>query len=435
MNAARMREVIEREMIAGRGMESLYRIVDCQIVRAKYRPATNCLITYGLNITNFQTAGQSHIFITVLACLKGESLPLFKMVLDQPSIPSLLGRGVFHFPGLESVVWVFPNDRKLPGLPALLDPARLPDVVARAFGNNWVIDGSASEVAQYAAESSCTVRVDLKLRNTSTGSCETHVIFGKTYRIDQSERAWRVLKHLWENGGDGARLFPQPIAHQPEISTVWQTGVAGVSLGEFYRNSTLFPEYIKSAATAIAALHQIPTPSAGLVTREEIISRLTRAAELISLVRPLRRRQLESILKNLTDLSRIMGETAVCTLHGDLHLKNLLVTNDSIVLIDFDDLCRGDPLQDVGSFIAAIYYRGLIEGRSYHEIEEITRLFIQAYRANIDFEISETWLDWHITSALIYERAYRCITRLKVVRVEIIDEIIEMAEKLCSGRT
>jgi Phosphotransferase enzyme family len=438
MNTSRIREVMQREMIDRRGKGALYRIDDCQILRAKYRPVRNCLITYRLKITNFKTQEQTSLLITVLACVKGESLSLFNSAQRQ-SIPTFLDLEVFHLPDLESVVCVFPNDRKLPGLPALVDPggrteANLPDIVANAFGDQWVIEESTREVVQYAAESSCTTRVDLKLRNTRTGRWETQVIYGKTYRISQAERAWRVMNHLWDSDRNRSRLFPQPIAYQPEINTIWQTGVVGRPLSDCYREAALFPEYIHMSGSAIAAIHQIQTPFADLITKEEIIARLTRAAEIISRVRPSRRKQLQSILKDLIELSSDIGERPICTLHGDLHMKNLFVTMDGIVLIDFDDLCRGDPLQDVGSFIAALYYRGLIEGRSHHMTEENFRLFIHAYQASIDFDVSDMAINWHIASALIYERASRCVTRLKPVRVEIIDEIIEMAQRLCRSR-
>lgn len=435
LNALHMRAVLQREMISRRGIGNLFRIDDCRIVRVKYRPENSCLITYRLMITNFDLQAQNSLFITVLACVRGESLSLFRSVQHQSIIANSLNDGVFHLPVLESVAWVFPNDRKLPGLSALADPdaRQIADVVERAFGEQWVIDESMSEVVQYAAESSCITRVDLKLRNQQTGSCESRTIFGKTYHIDQAGRAWRVLKHLWECDSE-SRLFPKPIAYQPEINTIWQCGVVGMPLGKFYQDATLFPDYIRKTGSAIAALHRIQTPFADLITRDEIISRLARAARLISRVRPFRRRQLQRIVENLTDLSDTMRESPVCTLHGDLHMKNLFVTNDGIVLIDFDDLCRGDPLEDLGSFIAALHYRGKIEGRSYRETEEVVMLFMQAYRANIELEISERVLKWHIASALIYERAYRCITRLKPVRVEIIDEIIEMAGEFCSGK-
>jgi len=435
-NEPSMRVIMQREMIDGREMGNFYRIDDCQIVRVKYRPESNCLVTYRLELTNIEAKAQSCIFITVLACVRGKSLSLFRSLQHQSIISTRLNDGVFHLPDLESVAWVFPNDRRLPGLSALVDSdgRTLADVVASAFGDKWVIDESMSEMAQYAAENSCTTRVDLKLRNLQTGICETHVIFGKTYRTDQAERAWRVLNHLWESD-TGRHIFPKPLAYQPETNTIWQLGAMGMPLVEFYRDAALFSHYIHRAGSAVAALHRIQTPFADLINRDEIISRLDRAARLISRVRPSRRRQLQNIVDNLTDLSSAMGESPVCTLHGDLHLKNLFVTNDGIVLIDFDDLCRGDPLRDVGSFIATLHYRGLVEGKPYRETEDVTGLFIQAYSANMEMEmeISGAVINWHIASALIYERAYRCITRLKPVRVEIIDEIIEMAVGFCSG--
>src|SRR5262245_5894758 len=96
LNASHMRAVLQREMIARRGVGNLYRIDDCRIVRVKYRPESSCLITYRLMITNFDLQAQTCLFITVLACVRGESLSLFRNAQNQSIISTLLNDGVFH---------------------------------------------------------------------------------------------------------------------------------------------------------------------------------------------------------------------------------------------------------------------------------------------------------------------------------------------------
>lgn len=49
------------------------------------------------------------------------------------------------------------------------------------------------------------------------------------------------------------------------------------------------------------------------------------------------------------------SRAAMQLLHGDLHLWNVLVTDDVVYAIDFDDLLLGYPVQDIG--ITLFYYR------------------------------------------------------------------------------
>lgn len=107
------------------------------------------------------------------------------------------------------------------------------------------------------------------------------------------------------------------------------------------------------------------------------------------------------------------------------------MTDAGIALIDLDNLCLGDPLQDVGSFIAGIHYRGLIAGAPFGLTRLIADEFTQSYRKAVEWEWSAAALNWHIAAALIYERAARCVTRLKRGRLSLIDELISMAGQYC----
>ena len=43
--------------------------------------------------------------------------------------------------------------------------------------------------------------------------------------------------------------------------------------------------------------------------------------------------------------------------HGDFHHTNILVQDDRVALIDFDEMAFGDPMMDVGRFLASLRIR------------------------------------------------------------------------------
>jgi hypothetical protein len=434
MNSNHMGEVFERALKDARGKAAGCRVESCRIVYTKYRPGKNLLFAYLLKVADSASGQSCEQVLTIQACAKGESGDLFAIAKNVPLVDTGFGDGVFHIPAMEAVVWVFPNDRKLTGLPALVDPEGLrerflPEIMGGSFDDEWSIIELESIPVHYVPERACTLRVKLGLRNGRTADTETRVLFGKTYCYGEGEAAWQRLQTLWDSEARraGRLLIAQPLAYHPEIRTLWQSGLVGKTLNEVDANSGLFFELLAHAGSAVAELHRTPVPSAPSVTTGEIISKLETSAALLCRLRPSLRDELRSSIEQLIAVSDRIGIGPIATLHGDLHLKNLFVTNDRVALIDLDNLSRGDPLRDVGSFVASLHYRGLIEGRGYQFTEDSSSRFIQSYRSNADWEVSEWALNWHIAAALIYERAYRCVTRLKTGRLDLIDEIIALS--------
>lgn len=428
------REIFARELIAARGLAAQFHLEDCRMIHAKYRPGKNCLASYLLKINDLKTGQRREQIVTALFCRAGESRRLFEDARERPIVPIALGAlsdGLFHLPELEAVVWAFPNDRKLTGLPVLTDAQRLrseilPEVVARNFGDDCEIVDLTKNLIHYVAERACMVRVELDTRRRRTGARDSRVLFGKTYCLDEAETAWRGLQDLWESEArrHGRLLIPQPAAYQPGIKTIWQMGLKGRTLVEYHAWSARFSELLTDAGRAVATLHQTEISFVPPFERVEVISKLESSAALIAKVRPSCREPLRELVGHLIAGFNSIEQRPVVTLHGDLHLKNFFVTNDQVALIDLDNIGRGDPLLDVGSFVAAIHYRGLLEGRAVEERELVARQFIEAYRANVAWTVSPSALNWYVAAALISERAYRCVTRMKAGRLEILDDLV-----------
>ena len=432
LNANAMPSHFEREL----KLASSHQITDCQIIHVRYRPGRSCTVCYLLTVVDQMTGRSQHLTISLLACRPGESRAKFEEELAPSHVPAIAEAGVFHLPALEAIAWVFPRDRKLSGLPALMNPetlsrSLLPEVIKASRGAAWQIVNLASEVVSYVSERACTLRVNIELSDPRTETTDSLILYAKTYRADEGDRAWQCQRQLWQSESvkSGGLLMPHPFAYQPEIKTLWQDGLEGTVLIKYERLPLFGSSLLAKAGAAVATLHQTRLSGLPLITIDKVIARLTHAAELLSLVRPWCREKLDAVVQRLVAAAGLIGQRPAATLHGDLHLKNFLVNRDTIALIDLDDLSLGDPLLDVGSFVAALYYRGLVVDRSSQNTAEIARPFIAAWQAGSGEQESEAALAWHTAAALIDEQAYRYITRLKAESVVVFDEIIALAAR------
>jgi Ser/Thr protein kinase RdoA (MazF antagonist) len=128
------------------------------------------------------------------------------------------------------------------------------------------------------------------------------------------------------------------------------------------------------------------------------------------------------------------SDAAPATLHGDLHLNNILVEPGRVALVDLDDLVRGPAELELGSFVAALMYRAALNGEGAMPEETVGR-FLEGYREISPCAIRAVHVRWYAAAALIHERAWRCLTSLKPGRLERIDELIALAGALaCVGR-
>jgi hypothetical protein len=422
------------------GNTSTLQLTDCQITRVKYRPGRNCVVSYRLRVLDPQTGRASEQRLSTLAMGSGESLPQFSEAQQQKLVPTALGHSVLHLPELETVIWVFPNDRKLTGLPVITDADRLqrdllPAIVAESFGAQWQLSNLAHRVIHYVAERSCTVRVDLGLSHARTGAMMTRTLFGKTYCPGEDVRAWRAISQLWQSDfcQRGALLIPQPLAHQPASRTCWQSGLVGATLGEFEDDSAARMRWLSEAGATVATLHGAALTDLSIVTMADVVAKLEAAATVVARAHPSLQPALETLTERLISTADRAAAPLTATLHADLHLQNLFVTAGRVALIDLDDLCSGDPLQDLGSFAAALHYRALLRGEETSITARHIEQFIAAYGNNVTWEVSSAALAWHTATALIAERAYRLVTRLKPGRLALLNDIIALAQRLTNG--
>lgn len=341
------------------------------------------------------------------------------------------GKPLLYLPDLEMVLWSFPNDLKLKSLPFVADPdvlrtKILPQVLADGLGPDWNIHNIAHQVIRLNAEHVCTVRVRVQLRHALTEKRRSLVLYGKTYNNGDGAETYQNMRRLWESQArrHGQLGMAKPFAYQLDSKSLWVRGIKGMTLFEYDMTGSKFLSLLEQAALTVSALHQSSIPCSNTLTTADLVDKLAVAETTIGRVRPSFNQALQRVVNNLILQSQRFGPRPVVTLHHDLHLQNIYVRSGKIALIDLDNLCLGDPLYDVGRFIASIRCCGIIRNLPHRRITEICDAFVCAYRKNVPWDVPRPLVDWYITTALVTKNAMRCVFRLQPRLLGDLEDII-----------
>jgi len=412
------------------------RVQSCEIQWIKYKPAQNCTVCYRLTIDH-GAADYTEQFLYGRIYADGGALK--RVAPAQAASPARPRHGepIVYLASVEMLCWLFPNDRKLDGLAKLTDGAwlsnnLLPEVVGAVFGADWRLSDFTSAIVHFVPEHNCTLRVDIEALHDRSGAQARQRVYGKTYYNGAGAETYRRMCALWQRSsitGDVLGLA-QPIAYQAEEKILWQAHVAGETLLDQGIGSAKFLAALAPAAAAVAALHGSALDCCQTVTRETELTKLTQAGAILSAALPAYGRQIHGVVNSLLRQAEDLPRRPDATLHGDLHIGNIITNNGKAALIDLDALCRGPALYDIGSFIAALIYHGIVNDVAETELTAITTTFCAHYRRQIAWEFSDTELHWYVAAALIAERLYRCVTRLKFKRGDIVGELLAQAERL-----
>lgn len=415
LDAASMTAVLNTALSGDRGP----RIAGCRISRIKYRLTGNCLVTYFLKLDGVDEP----VIAYCMACRAGESLELFRKAIQDPAptaSPACLARSIAHLPDLESVVRVFPNDRKLKGLSIFSSEAGIAGLKASlASESGMEFDhGHDLEIVQYVAERACTVRM-------SAGR-----VYGKFYARGEAGKAWRTAVEIWRSEAreSGRLVVPRPLALLRDSESVWTEGLTGTPLSELDPGGDAMKQALGKAARSLAALHGVSIGGLSPASSSGIIESLDAAAGLIALARPDKAGKLREVIDRLRAASDALESSGASTIHGDLHLKNMFLLSDGrAALIDLDNLRTGDPAIDIGSFTAYLLYRAIAGDIPRSAVDELARSFAEYYAAAAGTVPAAEALRWHVAAALLNERAYRCITRMKKDYYRLAGELIDLA--------
>jgi hypothetical protein len=401
-----------------------------EIERAKYKPGAKALLSARVRL-----AGESAARLFAVRVLPpGKAHARYQRAIEEtgPGEVLLLER-------IGAIAWAFPADLRITGLRYLADAnlfehATLPEL-AQAIAPGGAVETWSSEIAHYAAEQSCTVRVRLSGRLAS-GESFARILYGKCHATGESGGAVQALAEIGA-ALDRERMptcgIARVILEQPQFGIQWQESAPGVQLemaGLFDSASGLD----ERVGAAVAGLHGIPVkfdapPAAPDLAKLE--QRLAIAAVLPAAVRA-RVQALQSWLARRAPSRPHHAGLRLC--HGDLHAKNMFDDGVRIHFIDFDAVHMAPPEHDAASLSAAMTYWAALQGLPYDAAAAAFARWRCGYES-AGGRLNEERLAWLSVYCLLDERLYRCLTRLKPGRRAIAEALVVQAERVVQRRS
>jgi Phosphotransferase enzyme family len=286
------------------------------------------------------------------------------------AISDLPGTGlILRFPGL---------DEALPGMRLTQQPEMLLPAVAQGLDlSSQGVRVAALDVLSHRLGKRCVYRVRFA-RGADADPQWPDSIIVKLYksRGDLGERVCGMMDTLWRRGfgEEGDVSVPRPIAYHPELRALLMQDIAAQSLHGL--SGKAFMAGVDAAGRALAKLHESPVRVPNRYTAAEQIASLQEWTELASRVAPALAPAIARALERAGAAMADARPARSTLVHRDYHERQVLIRGPETVLIDFDTLCFGDPVIDVGNFIAHLRVASL---RTQVPSRDLETLFLAAY--------------------------------------------------------
>ena len=447
LEAARMKKVFQEALFEcysdPLGMKPGYNvpeIIDCRIDWVKYKPGKNCTASYLLTVNDHWTHRFMEQRLYARAYPPGESQSRFGRERLKKLIIPVAGRPLVHIPEFDMIAWVFPNDRKLNGLQMLLNQDYLrkdllPEIISAKLGHEYKIENLTHKVVHYVPEHTCTARLDIYVRNRKTKAGKPYRIFAKTYYDNEGASTYKIMTKLWNLDTDVSvpKEVAEPLGYFSEYRILFQENLPGGPLSEAEWNGPSFLGLVKKAGATVARLHNTNITCSRSIGYHHWLNRLKAVQQTLIRAQPSINKVLKPLVRSLQIQADQLGDPPSAVLHGDLHFKNFFNHQGKVFLIDFDNHRNGPPGCDLGSLFGAILYQGLLRKTDKKLIRRILSNYYDQYRIGVPWELSRFELNWYTAVALVNERAFRSVTRLKTGRLDILDTLIDLAHTICQG--
>lgn len=428
LDAGQMAQVFA-ELLKGSGAT----LIRCHVDRVKYRAQRNLSVAYLLDLHDAQGAFTQRVAARL--CTGGDSARRHARAAAGPLQASRAGPALSHVAAMDLSVHWWPNDAKLAAGAVLADAEAvqqrwLPEV-ARALGAGPCVDHQL-ELVQVVPEHRLTARVHLQVAAAANGPLQTHTAYAKSDTETRGPVTQAVMASLWHSPARraGRLALPRPLLWQAGSGLHWQAAVPGCALLD--ARPTPDARCAPAVGRLLAALHHSPAPAAPPVSLAGLRQRLQETHALLCTVQPslaARATRVAALLEaGLPHLSS--GAQPTCTLHGDLHPRNLMLDGDDLCLIDLDSARQGPALLDLGSWLADALYRAQLGGQCDAALEAGRNGFLAGYVQGGGQRFGSGPIAWATAWQLWCQRVWRCIVNLKPGRYALVPGLLAQTEML-----
>ncbi len=379
-------------------------IDSCSLRRVKYRIGESLRVVY-----NVAAGGRTFV---MSARTFPNSAAAFRQAATTAT-PVGAMPGVAHDPSTNTVWWTVPNDRKLNNLGTLLDA---PIRVRQASGVAW----ERSTLVEYAPERSATARI-LDAQGVVAGYAKAYLDRDAPDVANQYESVAASLASI-----NGVRT-PRALGWARLDRILVLEPMRGVPWGRLPQRDQA--NAMRHFGSALANVHELPTDFGRGPFQRYRLDRVLKSADLVSVARP----DVAAVVRRLSD--QLAGgpptPTSIVCVHGDVHANNVLFHDDQVHMIDFDQGGSGVASADLGSVLASLMTRRLIDPDGV--VAGLGAAFLEGY-GSVRSLPSTAELVWYTSAAFVAERAIRAVNRVYQPTLAVLAELLELAAETLAGK-
>lgn len=398
----------------------------CLIGEKRYKPGKRVLIGYRLEAID--GANKNPIHATGYLCPPGRAGLAYQQ--ETALRPELAHGGLRYLHDPAMLLWVFPYDRKLQYLPALVNPDSLrprlePVLAALGLAASAVVFPINGEVLHYLPERSCMLRYRFCYAESASSRRDSVLVYGKHYVDHAGAETFAVMQQLNRQFVYGARA----LAYDGELRTLWQSHLPGAPLSWAHMASDLGDAIADRIGFCVARFHACKIDTGARWTQQEVEQALRDTADIAERAVPDLYAVIRDAVAGLLAATPSSAGQQIATVHHDLKLNNLLWDGEGIHLIDMDCVCLGDPLTDLASLIANLYLNGLREGADLQKIHSLANRLVIAYRHYGTHVVVLSSLRWQVAAALLHEVLRRGLRQLDTRRMAHLQTYLALSER------
>jgi len=420
------------------GNKSPSRILSCEIGAQRYKPGKSCVITYRLKIFKPEAQATEEQLLCGRLCAPNEGPDEFrrakkKTLFNLPEMHSLL-----YLDDPEMLLWVFPNDRKLSHLPQMLDLSFLSKLFPKRLsglelGRARRLIEIRPEVVHYLPERSCMIRYRLRLQALDSGELHSETIYGKVFPDESGEQIYKTMRQLSEQMPPGQTA--EALGYDPELKALWQSEVPGQPLVAEVIGEDRYLHTMSAIARSVAAFHSAKVEGLEVFELQDVFHLLKKTVMLVEKSHARLSGEVAALVQALLRCAEAPDffSSHKTPIHRDLKLGNMLIHEGQVGLIDMDCVCLGDPLNDVGSFIANFYLNGLYADCDEASLRARVETFCRVYAEEMPWPVSQTQLSWYISASFLYEVLRRSIRQQNPRRLAHLARYLELSASYCPG--
>ncbi|MEK7728145.1 MAG: aminoglycoside phosphotransferase family protein [candidate division KSB1 bacterium] len=435
-NTDAMCEVFQRELpdFAARK----YRMIDISIKQFQHRPGRKAELIYSLRYWDEQAQVKKRQFVFIVLLPQEAAEAQYETARQRQYAQTEAVPSVHFFPRLGMVLWSFPNDPKMKHLYLVVETASLRDILSKHWDDlrltpDHRLCGVETDISKYAPQDRCTCKHTLALEHR--GRPEELVLFSKTFSPKTfAEPIYELMQALWRAPvcQTGILITPEPLFYDPALNTIFCRGVPGGHALDLLDRVDLNDVTAQTGA-ALAGLQRSDLPLGNFRARDGEMTGFEEGMQILVRYDGGYRSRLEAMCEALWERLPDLPPLETVPVHGAFRLPQLLLVENKIALLDFDGFLAGDPMLDVSSFIAHLFYlvvKGEVTRAQYHSA---AAHFTRAYAEAAPWGLPREVLQWYLALTLIAKQAKKCIRLARDNHAVKVGQLVDFAEAVLRG--